>query len=221
MIKGALVEFTAAFGASLPNVVIFQFNPETVRHTWTQAPAPTTLPGQTGSNPLAVAGVPGETFSFTLTMDVGDQLTDPHPAVRAAAAASGIYARLAALEMLLFPVDTGPAAAAAGGRRQTPTAQVPTVLFVWGIGRIVPVRVTSLSITETLYDSLLNPTHADAAVELRVLTPAELRAVTGPLASLAANAYQYSQHLREGLAVANLGTAAQAVIGMLRGVLPG
>jgi hypothetical protein len=217
MMKGALVEFMAAFGTSLPNVVIFQFNPETVRHTWSQ-PAPAQA-GQTGSNPLAVTGMPGETFSFSLAMDVSDQLTDPDPAVRAVATATGIYARLAALEMLLFPVDGGPAALAAGESRQTPSAQVPTVLFVWGAGRILPVRVTSLSITEKLYDGSLNPTHADAAVELRVLTPAELQSVSGPLGGLATTAYDYSRRLREGLAVANLGSAAQSIIGMLRGAL--
>ncbi len=32
--------------------------------------------------------------------------------------------------------------------RQVPPAQLPTVIFVWGPGRIVPVRVGALSITE-------------------------------------------------------------------------
>jgi len=42
----------------------------------------------------------------------------------------------------------------------------PTVLFVWGPGRILPVRVTGLSITEKLYDEFLNPTHADGPAPL-------------------------------------------------------
>jgi hypothetical protein len=152
-------------------------------------------------------------------MDVADQLTDPNPAVRAAATATGIYARLAALEMLLFPLDDGPAAPAAGESRPTPSAQVPTVLFVWGAGRILPVRVTRLTITEKLYDASLNPTHADAAIELRVLTSEELKSVSGPLGGLATTAYNYTRGLRKALAVSNLGAAAQSMIGMLRGAL--
>ena len=97
-----------------------------------------------------------------------------------------------------------------------PAAQLPTVLFVWGPGRILPVRVTSLTITEKLYDAvLLNPTHVEAQIGLRVLTQEELKYVDGPLGSLANTAYGYSQGLREALALANLANAAESIIGML------
>ena len=212
MIKGALVELMPAFGASLPNVVMFQFNPETLRHGWTQPQA-----APSGSNPLAVQGMPGESFSFSLAMDVTDQLAlaeaDPQ---RLDAQLSGIYSRLSALEMLLFPVKSdsalaGGAPAPKGAKRKVPAAQVPTVLFVWGAFRIVPVRVTSLTITEKLFDAQLNPTHADAQVELRVLTPLELASVSGGLKDVATGAYGYSQHAREIGAVFNLANAAGAI----------
>jgi hypothetical protein len=89
------------------------------------------------------------------------------------------------------------------------------VLFVWGPGRILPVKVTGLTITEKLYDPLLNPTHADATVNLKVLTPEELVYVTGPLRGLAKGAYTYSQGLRQALAAANLANSAESIIGML------
>ncbi|MBG1270881.1 hypothetical protein [Nostoc sp. WHI] len=60
-IKGALVEFMPTFLIPLPNVIIFQYNPETMTHSWTQAE----LVGSqrnAKSNPLAVKGVPGESF---------------------------------------------------------------------------------------------------------------------------------------------------------------
>jgi len=105
--------------------------------------------------------------------------------------------------------------AEAAVKRDIPQSQVPTVLFVWGPGRIVPVRVTNLTITEKPYDSLLNPIHAEAQIGLRVLTPEELKYVTGPLKEIAQGAYKYSQGLRQALAVANLGNAAESIIGML------
>ncbi|MGH7841775.1 MAG: hypothetical protein ACREQT_09695 [Candidatus Binataceae bacterium] len=237
-IKGALVEFMQAFIAPLPNVIVFQFNPETMTHTWTQA-APDTSASRQGeqSNPLAVKGGPGESFSFNLAMDAGDVIASGSPAVADIASQSGVYTRLAALEMLLYPVPS-PAggllgtvsasvsvsvsaggvsvSASAGAKGATvPKAQLPTVLFVWGRGRILPVRVTTLTISEKLYDATLNPTHAEAQLGLQVLTPAELNAVVGPLADVAKVAYAYSQNLRQGLASANLTNAADSILGML------
>lgn len=226
-IRGALVEFMDTFLLPLPNIIIFQFNPEMITHTWTQPQA------SGGSNPLAVKGSPGESFSFTLAMDAGDMIADGSPIAEGIAKVSGIYSRLAALEMLQYPVSDGllgsisaSVSVGSGGislggsataqvKRSVPQSQIPTVLFVWGPGRILPVRVTSLTITERLYDPLLNPTHAEAQLGLLVLTPAELKSVTGPLAKVATTAYTYSQGLRQVLALANLANAAESIIGML------
>jgi hypothetical protein len=223
MKKGALVEYMSAFGTSVPNVIMFQFNPETMRHTLSQRVAPVE-PGQAGSGALAVPGVPSETFSFSLSMDVTDELGDPNPVVRYAARRVGIYARLAALEMLLYPIGaadqpTGGDGAAGDGASGTDTAatpaQLPMVLFVWGKGRILPVRLTSLTITEKLYDEDLNPTHADAQIDLRVLTTTELDTVDGKFGEIAKAAVTYSQKLREELALANLDKSSRDMIGML------
>jgi hypothetical protein len=233
--RGALVEFMPTFLSPLPNVILFQYNPETITHTWTQ-PEPAPSPGAGGrANPLAVKGLPGESFSFTIAVDAADTIADGNPVAAGVAEVSGVYSRLAALEMLQYPVDTtgssgllGSVSVSSGSGglsignsspaqadRSVPQSQVPTVLWVWGPGRILPVRVTSLSITEKLYDSLLNPVRAEATLGLRVMTPEELVFVTGPLADLARTAYTYSQGLRQALAVANLANAVDSIIGML------
>ena len=95
---------------------------------------------------------------------------------------------------------------------------MPVVLFIWGPGRIVPVRVTGLTVTEKLYNETLSPTHAEAQLSLRVLTPAELHAVecdNDVVGNLATVAYDYTLALRQGLAVANLANAAESIIGMI------
>lgn len=237
-IKGALVELKMALVVPLPNVIIFQFNPETMTHTWAPAAAAAPDPREKSSDPLAVDGVPGEQFSFTLLMDTTDMIADGSPVAQAIATATGIASRLAALEMLQYPVDPSPGGSllgqvsvsigsggigaavggAAGGNGTTttvPRLQVPTILFVWGPGRILPVRITTLTITERLYDELLNPTHAEAQIGLKVLTPRELSFVQGVLGKVANAAYDYSQALRQALAVANLANAAESIIGML------
>jgi len=130
------------------------------------------------------------------------------------------------MEMLLYPAGSGTssllgqatAALGLGGSatRSVPNSTVPVALFVWGPLRILPVRLIGLTITETLYDTALNPVHAEAKVELRVLTPTELEAAGGDvLAQLATVAYNYTLSVRQAAALANLADAAQSIIGML------
>jgi hypothetical protein len=230
-LKGAFVQFMPTFLVPLPNIIIFQYNPETMTHTWTPGAPAVTQPTGSYSNPLAVKGLPGESFSFTLAMDSSDMIADGSPVAVGLATATGLYSRLAALEMLLYPTGSFSASALvgsvssalglAGGSTpasdpNVPQYVMPTVLFVWGPNRILPVRLTSLSITEKLYDSvLLNPTHAEAAVGIQVLTPEEVVALSDSLKQVATIAYDYSQAFRQAMALANLANAAESIIGML------
>jgi hypothetical protein len=235
-LRGAFVQFMPTFLIPLPNVIIFQFNPETMTHSWEPA-----APGATGTgqkaNPLAVQALPKESFSFNLAMDASDTIADANlnPVAFAAAGlaeGTGLHSRLSALEMMLYPsgsfnasslLGTASAAVASsllGGsskkKTNVPQLVMPTVLFVWGPFRIVPVRVKSLTITEKLYDSLLlNPTHAEAQVGLEVLTPDEVNALQDSLKKVAVVAYNYSLAFRQAMAVANLANAADSIIGML------
>ena len=231
-LKGAFVQFMPTFLVPLPNVVIFQYNPETITHTWTPAVPDTTASGNNKPNPLAVKGLPGESFSFNLAMDANDMIADGSPVAVGLATATGIYSRLAALEMLLYPTgsftsnqllgsDSSAISSALGGSApQTdptvPQYMMPTVLFIWGPERILPVRLTSLTITEKLYDSLLlNPIHAEAQVGMTVLTPDEVSALSDSLKSVATVAYDFSQAFRQAMAIANLANAVESIIGML------
>jgi hypothetical protein len=231
-LKGAFVQFMPTFLVPLPNVVIFQYNPETITHTWTPAVPDTTASGNNKPNPLAVKGLPGESFSFNLAMDANDMIADGSPVAVGLATATGIYSRLAALEMLLYPtgsftsnqllgsVSSAISSALGGSAPQTdptvPQYMMPTVLFIWGPERILPVRLTSLTITEKLYDSLLlNPIHAEAQVGMTVLTPDEVSALSDSLKSVATVAYDFSQAFRQAMAIANLANAVESIFGML------
>ena len=50
----------------------------------------------------------------------------------------------------------------------------PLPLFVFGPRRVVPVRITELSITEEAFDPALNPIRAKVSLSLRVLTVDDL-----------------------------------------------
>ena len=75
-LRGALVEFMPTGLIPIPNIIVFQYNPESMTHAWTQPEAPTAGPNQTTTNPLAVKGNPGESFSFTLALDAADSIAD-------------------------------------------------------------------------------------------------------------------------------------------------
>jgi hypothetical protein len=47
-------------------------------------------------------------------------------------------------------------------------------LFVWSRQRVVPVRVTDLSVTEEAFDVALNPIRARVSLSLRVLSVDDL-----------------------------------------------
>ena len=72
-LRGALIEFSDDFPLPRPKVISFQFNPETMTHTWQPAKTAEGTPGSP-SSPLAVTGSPEESFSFTLAMDAGDMI---------------------------------------------------------------------------------------------------------------------------------------------------
>jgi hypothetical protein len=195
-LRGAFISFTPQFLVQVPNVIIFQYNPEKMTHTWTESK--TEVVGN--NRGLSVPGDPEESFSFALLLDSLDVIAD-RQRTAPIAQTSGVYTRLAALEKLQFPFDK--------------ECTVPLVLFTWGPGRIVPVRIARLTITESLYDKFLSPVQAEVELELRVLTDKEIGSLSKPSQRIAKAAAGYETRLRQGLALANLANAADGPIGML------
>jgi hypothetical protein len=203
-LKGAFLRFDAGLLGKLPNVVVFQFNPDRVTRTPALARVPP-KPDGSGQQPANLQpDKPAESISFTLRVDANDQLAQSHPI----AAASGILPTLSALELLLVPrsallIDLPRLIKGKKKPRQHPPDKLPTILFFWGPFRILPVVVKTMTITETEYDPLLNPVRAEVAVSLDVLTP---KSDNG---ALARGAYKYTQGVKEVMAALNLANAAQ------------
>jgi hypothetical protein len=204
-LKGAFIKLGAGLLGALPNIIVFQFNPDRVSRTPTLVHPPATTDGS-GNRPAAPQpDEPSQSMSFSLRLDASDQLAQSNPI----AAAGGILPTLSALELLMVPksslsINLSALSGAASGPYLSPLLKLPTVLFFWGPWRILPVVITSLSITETEYDPLLNPIRAEVSVNLKVLTPSQLNGLT-----LAIGAYKYSQGVKEVMAALNLANAAQ------------
>lgn len=202
--KGAFINLGARTLGALPNVVVFQFNPDSVTHTPTIVQPPPEDDGSGTRNARQQPGPPSESYSFNLRLDATDQVAQRNPL----AVASGVLPALSALELLITPTSSiaNSLSALSGSNnvRVHPPDALPPVLFFWGPLRVLPVAIVSLNITESLYDSRLNPIRADVAVNLRVLTPSQISDNR-----LALGAYRYSSKARETMAALNLANAAQ------------
>lgn len=173
LIKGALV----VFETQLPiptNLIVFQYNPETMTRS-VQPTGGSTPSAQQGSGDTQPTLPPIETFQLTVELDAADQLEAPGS--NPLATTVGLHPTLAALELLVSPPSASlilnGVLSLAGSAIISP-ARSPLVLFVWGPVRVVPVRVTSVSITEQAFDQLLNPIQARVGLGMRALTIPEL-----------------------------------------------
>jgi hypothetical protein len=86
----------------------------------------------------------------------------------------------------------------------------PLAFFIWGPTRVLPVVVTSVSITEQAFDPNLNPIQARVDLSLRVLTYRELD-MTNPGYWV----YMASFAQKEVMAALNLVQNASAIKGIL------
>lgn len=156
----------------LASVIVFQYNPDTMTR---RLQARASNSEQADRNEvLRLSGPPKETITLAIEVDQSDQPIT--------SGLTGVHPPLAALEMLLYPKTAAVIAnmvAAGIGSIEIRQPRAPLTLFVWGPARVVPVRITDMSITEEQFDPLLNPTRAKVDLTLNVLSYHDLH-VTNP-----------------------------------------
>lgn len=162
--KGAIVSVDP--WNPLASVIVFQYNPATLSRTLT---AQMSDEGGARSEVQRFKGPPQEEIRATVEIDATDQLERGE----LGAVTMGIYPQLSALEMILYPKTRhviANAALAVAGTLEVVPPETPLTLFVWGLKRVVPVRLDSFSIEEEAYDVNLNPIRAKVSLTMRVLT---------------------------------------------------
>lgn len=201
LLRGALVALDPLNPVASVNV--FQYNPNTLTRRLTPA-APEA--GAARTDRLRLTGAPQETISLDIEVDATDGLEASEPP----SVALGVHPQLAALEMVMYPksflVILNTALMASGFVEVVPAEQ-PLTLFVWGAARVLPVRVTSISVTEVAHDHQLNPIRAKASLGLSVLTYNDLP-ITHPGYSI----FLVHQVAKEVMAV--IGSAANVAGGL-------
>jgi hypothetical protein len=188
LLKGALIEYGTDLIGPIPNVVIFQFNPESLTRSMKIPPRPT---GPAGRENTQAGEKPLESISFKAQFSAADELNDNKAAIDAIGKA-------------IF-----------GGKGDSPGQAIPRekypkIIFIWGLTRVLPVVIDSMRISELEYDSLLNPIRAEVDIELTV------NAVDSCSDDkLAKGALKYSTIAKEAQAIANLANSAEQIVELI------
>jgi hypothetical protein len=173
LVKGGLVVLDAASGA-VRRTISLQYNPDSLSRSY-QVQGVGGEGGGERAQPFRLKGPAIQTIKLEAEIDATDALEQPSQ--NANTVQFGIAPQLAVLEALVNPsvaeLMTLKAQAASGTLEILPP-EAPLVLFVWGVNRIVPVRVTDFSITEEAFDPALNPMRAKVSLGLRVMSTDDL-----------------------------------------------
>lgn len=218
LIRGALVQLIPDVIAFIPNIVIFQYNPEKLSRGM-KPYVPTS-----GSQPSTEQAAdtqpfdPEETISFTLQLSATEGMERGNPVT----AATGVASQLAALRKMLRPTSgmlsdiKGSAMALAQKSTESLTRpSLPVTFLIYGPGLIVPVRITEFSVDEILHTPLLYPHEASVTMKLLILTPDKFKCSQIKFRDLAISAYNMTRLQEDTLAVANIANHVEEILGVL------
>lgn len=225
MLRGALVEYGSNFLGPLPNVVVFQFNPEQLARTINiPQRAETAAAGARTSERRQAEAPPLESFTVTAHFSAADDL-GKGGAAAAIPRVFGIGPQIAALEKMVYPSNLlggllGQAIDAIGDalgggddeapERPVPREQLPRILLIWGLTRVLPVTIKSMTITEQRYDFLLNPVQAQVEIGLEVISD-----LSSGSDDIGEGALAYTQTVKEAQAALNLVKAVELSVDII------
>lgn len=170
LVRGGLVLIDPTTGAVM-RIIALQYNPDTLTRSLQIRGAG----AESGDHveALRLKGPPVETIKVEAEIDATDAMEVNDGRTNEA----GLHPQLAALETIVYPTSSHLNAVdgqAGSGSLEIAPAQAPLPLFIFGAKRIVPVRITELSITEEAFDAALNPMRAKVSLGMRVLSVDDL-----------------------------------------------
>lgn len=217
LLRGALIEYGTDLIGPIPNVVIFQFNPESLSRNLKIPERPT---GATARERTQSGEKTFESMTLKAHFSAADMLNDE----KVLAKTFGIGPQLSALEKMVLPTSKlagllGAAidaiAGAVGGDEKPATQPIPRekfprIIFIWGLTRVLPVTIDSMQINELEYDNLLNPLRAEVDIGMTV------NAIDSCSDDwLAKGALEYTTMAKEAQAIANLANTAEQIVELI------
>ncbi|NAZ84896.1 hypothetical protein [Kineococcus indalonis] len=219
LLRGALIEYGTDLIGPIPNVVIFQFNPEALTRSFV-------VPERPRAGNDREQSQAGETVHERISLKAHFSAADALEEDKFLARTFGLGPQLAALEKMVLPggkiagligaaVDAIGDALGLGGGQDAPTQPIPRqsfprILFIWGLTRVHPVQIDSMRISELEYDHLLNPVRAEVDLEISVI---KVDACSDDW--LARGAQEFTEIAKEAQAIANLANTAEQVVELI------
>ena len=181
-LKAGIVTYDLAAGRTVRTLPML-VNPATLRRSYEIKESAVS---SYSSGPLRLTAPAVETIDVEVKLDAADAILRSLDGAalagaQGAAAEQGVRPWIAALQMLITP--TAAAIQRNDGLRQSGALEIvpmeqPLTLFVWGKGNILPVKITTLSVNEDLFDARLVPVTATATLGMRSLSVADLGVTT-------------------------------------------
>jgi len=163
-------------------LIPFRFNPEGLSRTVNVqgGQKPPGVESGRGAAPPPVSEAPADggaaTVKESFTIHIRLDFADRDPGLTTLDEQYGIAPEIAAIEDLMYPAPSDADASSDGTEAVRAASPRPTVLLVWGRRNVVPVRIMSLKIDESVYNTALNPVRAEIEAALEVLGEPEAQA---------------------------------------------
>jgi hypothetical protein len=179
--RGAFAVFEPDDTRTLSRFLPFRFNPEglqrqlTVEQAQGAAGGTGAAPGSEPAGGEQGADAASGTLKHSLSVALRFDLAEREEAGPGMPVGFGVLPEVSALEDLLYAPFTE---ADAPSDRSVPVrarGRRPLVLLIWGERRVLPVRITGMTINETLYNGMLYPVRAEVEVALEVLGDREAK----------------------------------------------
>lgn len=170
IIKGGIVLIDAKSGRTL-NIITMQYNPDSLSRKYD----PQSFGDGTRGEAIRYKGPAVETLTIDVEIDAADQLEFPDQ--NQDVTEHGIQPQLAVLESLINPTSqqlNNNNILASAGTLEIAPMEAPLALFVWSKNRVVPVSISTFSITEEAFDTQLNPIRAKVSLAMKVLNVNDL-----------------------------------------------
>ena len=178
-LKGGLVLFDMRSG-TVTKILPLMVNPATLRRSYEAKTA--NVGSGSSMAPLRLTGPAVESISVEVQLDAAEAIlrTSADSSLEGAkkvAAEEGVRPWIAAMQMLISPTTQSilknDALQRSGAMEIVPMVQ-PLTLFVWGADNVVPVTISSLSVTEEMFDPRLIPIKAKISLSMKSLSVDDL-----------------------------------------------